>query len=174
MECAGPRGSGAFSINGGLHRKQGGQNFARTLPQKPLQATHKDLVRNAPAQAGRLPLKTGKNHRPPLQPTRLTSALKIKCIKPFKTSYPDAEACTAGKDMPSRPPPKTSCALPGKPLPGRAQLVLMQGNASLQAGSPALQQGYAKSASPGFHSGQPAFAALKLAPPSPRSPGETF
>jgi len=77
------------------------------------------LVRNAPAQAGRLPLKAGNNHRPTLQPTRLTSALKIKCLKPFKTSHPDAEACTAGKDMPSRIPLKTSYGLPGKPLPGQ-------------------------------------------------------
>ena len=52
--------------------------------------------------------------------------------------------------------------------------VLTQGNASLQAGSPALQPGSAKTAPPGFHSGQPAFAALKLAPPNPRSPGETY
>jgi hypothetical protein len=50
----------------------------------------------------------------------------------------------------------------------------MQGNASLQAGSLALQPGNAKSASPGFHSGQPAFATLKIAPPSPRSPGEAI
>jgi hypothetical protein len=45
----------------------------------------KTLVRNAPAQAGRLPLKAGKNHRPPLQPTRLTSALKVKCFDPLRS-----------------------------------------------------------------------------------------
>jgi hypothetical protein len=44
--------------------------------------------------------------------------------------------------MPSRPPPKTSCGLPGKPLPGQL-LCADPGNASLQAGSPALQPGYA-------------------------------
>lgn len=92
----------------------------------------------------------------------------------WPAAAPYSRAGSAGKDMPVKASAKDQLQPLRPNLCLGSCFVRVQGNASLQAGSPALQPGSAQPTPPGFHSGQPAFRCAKTRTPRPPIPGGDF